>query len=202
MKISKRMGQKVITINPEKSIIDALKLMKKHSIRHLPVMDGDKFVGFVSEFDVREVRLLPMAEDIKIRDVMIKDPITISADENLEDAARLIFMHEIGALPVLDHGKLVGIITSKDILAAFIEMMGVLESSSRIDVVLGDQPEAFEDVSRIIKEHGGKIISVGTTTHSDKSGKKVYFFRLEKCAVEPIAATLKKRHYEITAIMG
>ena len=202
MKIRRRMAHKPITIHPDKTIVDALKLMKKHSIRHLPVIDGEKFVGFISEFDVREVRLLPMTEEIKIRDVMIKNPITIGPDENLEDAARLIYENKIGGLPVLEVGKLVGVITSKDILAAFIEIMGVLESSSRIDVVLGDKPHAFEEVSRVVKENGGNIISVGMTTHSERSNKKVYYFRLERCDVEAIAEAIKKKHYEIVAVMG
>jgi acetoin utilization protein AcuB len=196
------MVHKLITIHPEKTVTDALNLMKQNSIRHLPVVDGHKFVGFVSEFDLREVRLLPMSEDIRVQDVMIKDPVTIGPEDSLEDAARLIFNHKIGGLPVLEHGKLVGVLTSKDILAAFIEIMGVLESSSRIDVVLGDKAEAFEEVSRIIKENGGNIISVGTTTHAEKTGKKVYFYRLEKCDIDPIAAAIKKRHYEIVSVMG
>jgi acetoin utilization protein AcuB len=202
MKIRRKMSHKPITIGPDKTVIDALDIMRKNSIRHLPVVDGKKFVGFVSEFDLREVRLLPLSEDILVRDVMIKNPITISPEESLEDAARLIFKHKIGGLPVLENGKLVGVLTSKDILAAFIEMMGVLESSSRIDVVLGKKPQAFEEISRLIKENGGNIISVGTTTHADETGKKVHFFRLEKCEVEPIVEAIKERHYEIVSVLG
>ncbi len=201
MKIRRRMSQRLITISPDKTVLDALALMQKNSIRHLPVVDGKKFVGFVSEFDLREVRLLPMARDILVRDVMIKKPVTISPDETLEDAARLIFQHKIGGLPVLENGKVVGVITSKDILAAFLEMMGVLESSSRIDVVLGKKPHAFEEISRLIKENGGTIMSVGTTTHANQGGKKVHFFRLEKCNIEPIVAAIKERNYEIVSVM-
>ncbi len=202
MTIRRKMSHKPITISPDKTVLDALDVMKINSIRHLPVVDGKKFVGFVSEFDLREVRLLPLSEDILVRDVMVKDPVTISPEESLEDAARLIFKHKIGGLPVLENGKLVGVLTSKDILAAFIEMMGVLEASSRIDVVLGKHPQAFEEISRLIKENGGNIISVGTTTHADESGKKVHFFRLEKCEMEPIVEAVKKRHYEIVSVLG
>jgi len=202
MTIRRKMSHRPITISPDKTVLDALDVMKQNSIRHLPVVDGKKFVGFVSEFDLREVRLLPLSEEIMVRDVMIKDPVTISPEESLEDAARLISKYKIGGLPVLENGKLVGVITSKDILAAFIEMMGVLESSSRIDVILGKKPQAFEEISRLIKENGGNIISVGTTTHADESGKKVHFFRLEKCEVEPIVDAIKKRHYEIVSVLG
>ncbi len=202
MTIRRKMSHKPITISPDKTVLDALDVMKNNSIRHLPVVDGKKFVGFVSEFDLREVRLLPLSEDILVRDVMVKDPVTISPEESLEDAARLIFKHKIGGLPVLENGKLVGVLTSKDILAAFIEMMGVLEASSRIDVVLGKHPQAFEEISRLIKENGGNIISVGTTTHANESGKKVHFFRLEKCEMEPIVEAVKKRHYEIVSVLG
>ena len=115
MQIRRRMSHKPIIISPDKTVIDALDIMKKNSIRHLPVVDVKKFVGFVSEFDLREVRLLPLCEDILVRDVMIKEPVTISPEESMEDAARLIFKHKIGGLPVLENGKLVGVITSKDI---------------------------------------------------------------------------------------
>jgi acetoin utilization protein AcuB len=195
------MVRRLITINPDAKVSDAVHLMKKHSIRHLPVIDEDEFAGFISESDIRQVLVLPGADQISINEVMIKDPITISPDENLEDAARVIFQYKIGGLPVIEHGKLVGIITVGDILAAFIEIMGVLQSSSRIDVVLGDKPQAFEEVSRIVKENGGEIISVGMGTHPDNK-KKVYFFRLRKCDMEPIAEAIKQKDYEIVSVIG
>jgi len=94
----------------------------------------------------------------------------------------------------------VGIITVGDILAAFIEIMGVLQASSRIDVVLGDNPKAFEKVSGIIKQQGGEIISVGMG-NSHENSKKFYFFRLKKCDVDIIAKAVADNGYEVISII-
>jgi len=194
------MVSKVITITSSATVNDALHLLHKKNIRHLPVVDREQFVGFVAEPDLRQVLLLPGGNDIHIKDVMNKDPITIGPEENLEEAARRIYQHKIGGLPVLEDGRLVGIVTVGDILAAFIEIMGVLQASSRIDIQLGDDPEAFESVSRIIKKKGGDIISVGMgDVHG--SDKKCYFFRLNKCDVDVIAESLRKSGYDVMAVI-
>jgi acetoin utilization protein AcuB len=85
-------------------------------------------------------------------------------------------------------------------MAAFIELMGVLKSSSRIDIVLGQDPEAFEGVSRIISSNGGKIISVGMLPQSDRK-KNIYFFRLKKRRIGKIVDALEKAGYRVTASM-
>ena len=200
MKVARRMVSKVITITPSATVNDALHLLHHNNIRHLPVVEREQFVGFVSETDLRQVLLLPGGNDMRIRDVMNPSPVTIGPEENLEEAARRIYQHKIDGLPVLEDGKLVGIVTVVDILAAFIEIMGVLQASSRIDIQLGDDPEAFESVSRIIKKKGGDIISVGM---GDAPGpdKKYYFFRLKKCDVDPIAESLRKGGYEVMSVI-
>jgi acetoin utilization protein AcuB len=98
---------------------------------------------------------------------------------------------------VLDKEKLVGIITVSDILEAFVQIMGVLKSSSRIDVVLGNKPDALEEVSRIIKKNHGEVISMGMSSHRSK-GKRIYYFRLEKCNTTRIAKALEEKGYKVT----
>ncbi len=200
MKIKRRMARKLITISPRANVLDALNLLHQNDIRHLLVVDGEEFVGFVSESDIRQVLLLPGGNEIKIEEVMNKDPITIGPEENLEEAAKLIYHYKLGGLPVLEDGKLVGIITVGDILAAFIQIMGVLQASSRIDVILGENPEAFEEVSRIIKQNGGDIISVGMGDAADRD-KKFYFFRLKKCDVDQIAESIAAKGYEVVSVI-
>jgi len=200
VKIKKRMAQKLITITPDATVLDALNLLHKHSIRHLPVVSGESFTGFVSESDIRQVLLLPGGNDVKIDEIMNREPVTIGPEDNLEVAAKLIHDYKIGGLPVVEDQKLVGIITVEDIMAAFIEIMGVLQASSRIDVVLGETPEAFESVSRIIKQNGGDIISVGMGDTEGKN-KKFYFFRLKKCDVDRIAESIAGRGYEVVSVI-
>lgn len=202
MKVGNWMEKKLITIDKETTIQDAVSLMKKHSIRHLPVLEGKRLVGLVTDGDMRQIFVASLIEELAIDDVMIKDPITVTVDTEIEEAAKIIYYNKIGALPVIDEGnEILGIITVADIMAAFIELMGVLQSSSRIDIVLGNNSEAFEEVSRIIGSKGGEIISVGMAPRSN-ADKSIYFFRLKKCDVVQIVQALEKAGYKILTSMG
>jgi len=198
MLVARRMTRDPISISPEASIQEAIELMKTHSIRHLPVVDGqERLVGWVSDTELRGVFIASMIEELTVGDVMIADPITVSSSDVLEQAALLISKHKIGGMPVLEDGKLVGIITVVDILEAFVDIMGVLGSSSRLDVRLGDSRDAFPEVSRIIREHDGEIISVGIL--SQESLERIYSFRIEKCDTEPLRQALEEQGYEVVS---
>jgi acetoin utilization protein AcuB len=199
MQVKKLMTKKLVTIPPGTSILKAMEVLRKNSIRHLPVVDGEKFIGFLTEGDLRQASLLSMVDKISIVDVMIRNPVSISPEAGVEDAARLIFKHKIGGLPVIQDNRLVGILTIVDILKAFVEMMGLLKSSSRIDVVLGNEPQAFEEVSRIFKTQGAAIISVGMSGHKDRK-KRIYYFRCEKCPVDAIADSLEEKGYRVVSV--
>jgi len=199
MHVKKLMVRKLITIPPQTNILNALKVMRDNSIRHLPVVDGGNLVGFVTEGDLRQASLLSMVDKVSIEDVMIKDPVTIAPDASLEEAAKLIYSHKIGGLPVVKGKKLVGIITIVDVLQAFIQMMGILKSSSRLDLILGEKPRAFEEVSSIFQEHRAEIISVGMSNHKDRK-KRIYYFRLEKCPLQPIIDSLKNKGYQVLSV--
>ena len=198
MLVARRMSRKPIAISPEASIQEAIELMKQHSIRHLAVLNGqERLVGWVTDTDLRGVFIASMIEELTIGDVMIADPITISSTEALEQAALLITEHKIGGMPVLEDGKLVGVITVVDILKAFIDIMGVLGSSSRLDVLLGESRDAFQEVSRIIREHNGEIISVGIL--SQEAPKRIYSFRIEKCDTEPLRQALEEQGHKVVS---
>jgi acetoin utilization protein AcuB len=199
MQVKKRMVRKLVTIPPDTSILKAMEVMRKNSIRHLPVVDGGKFVGFITEGDLRQASLLSMVDKVSIEDVMIKNPVTVSPEASLEEAAKLISSHKIGGLPVVKGKKLVGIITIVDVLQAFIQMMGILKSSSRLDLILGEKPRAFEEVSSIFQEHRAEIISVGMSNHKDRK-KRIYYFRLEKCPLQPIIDSLKNKGYQVLSV--
>jgi acetoin utilization protein AcuB len=193
------MVRKLVTIGPNTNILKAMEVMRKNSIRHLPVVEGDDFVGLVTEGDLRQASLLSMVDKVSIEDVMIKNPVTISPEASLEEAAKLVSLHKIGGLPVVKGKKLVGIITIVDILRAFIQLMGILRSSSRIDLVLGEKPHAFEEVSGVFRDHRAQIISVGMSNHKDRQ-RRIYYFRLEKGPLQPIVASLREKGYRIMSV--
>ncbi len=161
------MVKNLITIGKDAGIRDALMVMKKYSIRHLPVVENGLFLGLVSSGDLKQVILASLLEDLKVSDVMMQNPHTITKDTSLDRAALIIFEKNIGCLPVVEDEKIIGIITVKDILKAFIEIMGVLKAGSRIDVVLKSVHGSFDEVVSIIEQYGGYIISAGMSINGD-----------------------------------
>jgi acetoin utilization protein AcuB len=195
MLVGQIMSQKIVTISPDKRVGQALKLMQKHQIRHLPVMEHDRMVGWITSRDLREVLLASMLEEIKVGDVMVQAPLSVTPDTEVEEAARLIHEHKIGGMPVMEGEKLVGVITMLDLISAFIAMLGLLKSSSRLDLLLPNRSEALDAATRVIKEAGGKVINVALGPTKD--GQRPYYFRLEKVNLEPIVNTLKQQGYAV-----
>ena len=200
MLVGQIMTRQIVAIAPDKRVGQALKLMQKHQIRHLPVMAHDRMVGWITSRDLREVLLASMLEDIKVGDVMVQAPLTVTSDTEVEEAARLIHEHRIGGMPVMEGDKLVGVITMMDLISAFIAMLGLLKSSSRLDLLLENRPEALDAAARLIKEAGGKVINValGPT----KGDERAYYFRLEKVNLEPIVNALKQQGYVVLDVIA
>jgi acetoin utilization protein AcuB len=214
MKVGRRMQKKIFTIQRTETVEQAQTLMVVNNIRHLPVLDGKRLVGIISDRDVRGA-LIPqrvknshesreaffLPRDVTVGETMTADPLFVEPGTDVEEAARLLFNHKIGCLPVLERGQVGGIITDADILWFFIEIMGVLDSSSRVDVTLGSDPHALEKATEIIRKHSGEIISVGILP-TRKGRQKTYSFRLKSCDTEPIIAGLRKAGFKVQDEMG
>jgi acetoin utilization protein AcuB len=124
------MSKLVFTTKPDARLIDAFEMMRDHRIRHVPVVDGGKLVGIVSDRDVRSA--LPSRNALqggwaslgeallesRISQVMSLMPITIAPAASIREAAEIMCRSKVGALPVVDDGKLVGIVSAEDILWA------------------------------------------------------------------------------------
>lgn len=210
MMVERRMRRRVITIQKGETVERAQTLMACHNIRHLPVLDGERLVGVLSDRDIHGVMLLQrgrtaraaaqrvyyLPPGVRVEEAMSADPISVPAGADIEEAARLLLTRKIGCLPVLDRGRLVGIITESDILGVFTEMMGILESSSRIDVVLGRSPRAMARATDIIREHRGRLISVGLSP-GRRGVPPVHHFRLRTCDTAQIAAGLRRAGFRV-----
>jgi len=200
MKINDLMIPDPITITEKASISDAIELMKINSIRHLPVVSPKKILkGFLTLADLKQGLIHSMVGDLTLTDLMIKKPITVEPDNDIEIAAQLIYKHKIGGIPVVKKNKLVGIITESDILRAFIDMMGILTASSRIDVVIKDEPGSFREALQIINDNGGDIINVGMT--AQQTSKRIYYFRLSACKTDIIKKALEDSGFEVPDAM-
>lgn len=119
------MTRRVVTVQPETPIFDALNLMREHNIRHLPVMDSsDRLVGIVSEGDlllhsqpVKEAISIP--SNIRVEDIMTKNVISCTPQSSVADVAATMITCKIDCIPVQSEGRLVGILSTTDILELY-----------------------------------------------------------------------------------
>lgn len=118
MRVREVMHVRVETISPRESAQVALERMRRARIRHLVVQDGKKIVGVLSDRDVAGMGSLRQVETVE--DVMTSPAITCSPDLTLRQAANLLRGRTMGCLPILEDGKIVGIVTTTDLL----EMIG------------------------------------------------------------------------------
>ena len=202
MRVRSLMIKDPITISDRTSVQEAIHLMQTNSVRHLPVVDqSKKLLGWVTLADMKQGLLPAVVTGLSVVDLMIKGPITIHPDADVETAAKIIYKAKIGGIPVVDDdNKVVGVITVTDILNAFINVMGILTNGTRLDVNVGEEPDGFEKVSRIMREQGGEVISVGIAAH--RTDKKIHYFRLKQCNVEPIVKALQDSGYEAISSGG
>jgi CBS domain-containing protein len=122
-----------VIVSPGTSLRKAHWLMIDNKVRRLPVMDGEHLVGIVTMEDLRRaepstgigldlVKITDMLSRMTVRQLMTKDPKTITPDTPLIEAARMMLEQEISALPVMEAGQLVGIITESDIFRAYVKL--------------------------------------------------------------------------------
>ena len=113
------MTRSVVTIGPETPRSEIQRLMHEQSIRHLPVLDGGRLAGIVSDRDVRSAA----GSLTSARRLMTPNPVTATPDTRVEHAARLMLEHRFGAVPVVEAGVVVGIVTYTDLLRAFVHAL-------------------------------------------------------------------------------
>ena len=201
MLVRKKMHKDLVSITKDERMTVAKKIMKEKNIRHLPVVDGKKLVGLVTNMDIRKAEASPatsleirelhyLLDKITVGEIMTRNVITISPDISIEEATTLLHDNKIGCLPVVEDGNLVGMITENDVMEILIEVMGMKEKGSRLEVVVDDKPGALADITRIIKEHNVNITSV-VTDIADEPGKRLVVFKLKTFYFEPIKKALE-----------
>ena len=199
MLVQNRMTNNPETISPEEFLTSGLGKMQKGGFRRLPVVKDDKLIGIITDRDLREHAGL--LERTKVSSAMTKDLMTVTPRATVEQATKLMLSHKISGLPVIDAGNLVGIITSSDILQAFLEMLGASEEGSfRIDFVL-DEKHDLVLASQTIAERGGEVLGVGT--HKDKwEENRVCYLHLRATDPGRFADALEAKGYTVLGVYG
>ncbi|HHV81724.1 TPA: CBS domain-containing protein [bacterium] len=165
-----RMTPNPIVIDPQTSILDALHIMKEKKVRRLPVVAHGKLVGIVTEKDLRESPSLKatslsifelnyLLAKTPVSEVMTKDPITVTPDTTIEEAAVIMRDNQISGLPVVEDGKIVGIVTETDIFDMLVKLLG-FRTGARFTLHIENRVGAVADLAGIFKDLGINIISI------------------------------------------
>jgi acetoin utilization protein AcuB len=155
-----------ITVRPESDPLAAKALLKAGGFRHLPVLDANgSLVGILDRNDLELFLSKAGSPGVarrqhRIDQLMTREVVSVSPDCPLEEAASLMVKHKIGSLPVVETGKLVGIVTETDIFSWFVDVLGGGTDSLRLTVQVADVPGQLAELAGRIAGVGGNITSV------------------------------------------
>ena len=212
MRVREFMKKEVITAEPATPILDALEIMKKNNIRHLPVTQNGKFKGFVTRGMIRDAspsdattlsihELGYLISKLTIEKIMIKKPITVSPDLPVEEAIWLGQEHGVAAFPVLENQNLVGIITQSDISGVVANALGVGESDSkRITIdASGKRFGYLKDLVQLLDSHNIPLLSMMGIERS-KKGNWYLILRLKTEDASAVAGDLRENGFKVTDV--
>lgn len=209
MYVKNRMTKNPITIAANAPITDAVALMKEKNLRRVPVVDGDKVVGVLTQGDIQTVsptkatslsifEINYLLSKLTVKDAMTKTPITIESDSLLEEAAVIMRQKRIGTLPVTEKGKLVGIITESDIFDAFIDLLGFKDVGSRITVEVQDVPGVMAHIAEIYKSFNVNISHIAVYR---ENGTSDIVIRSEAVETADLEKMLIENGYKIKHVL-
>jgi len=190
MLVKNWMSKNVVTIDADDSMQDATRLLKEHGIRMLPVMKKNKLVGIVTDRDLKKAsasdattleihELLYLLSKIKIKEIMTKDPITVPPDYTAEETARVLLDGKISGAPVVDNdGQVVGVITQTDLFRVLISLTGIGNGGIQFGFQVEDKPGSIKAVADIIREYGGRMVSILTSYDEVPEGYRKVYIRM------------------------
>lgn len=187
MLVKERMSRHPITIRPDVSLHDALRLMREEGIRRLPVLDKDgKMVGIVLERDLLYASPSPattlsvyemnyLISKITVEELMTRNVIVVEEDCPLEEAARIMVDNDIGGLPVMRGDTLVGMITESDLFKIFAELLGSRIWGLRVTIMVQEGRGVLARLTEALASHGGNIVALGTFWGDDPTNREIAF---------------------------
>ncbi len=199
MLVASRMRKNPETAAPRDTLAEAAAKMHSGNFRHLPIVKDGKLVGMLSDHDIRQHQ--GHLTDTRVTGAMTDNPITVAPDTTMEEAAEIMLDRKIGGLPVVDKDKLVGIITTTDLLGAFLEIFGTAEeNATRVDLMLDPgPPRDLPNASQVIQSAGGEILGLGT--YRDQwENERVYYLVIRAEPLKPVMDALEGKGFRVLGV--
>jgi len=209
MRIRDMMTKNPVTVDSETLVMDAQKIMKENNVRRLPVVDKGKLLGIVTKHDILEASPSPatslsvhelnyLLSKMKVKEIMKKNPLTLTLDTPFEEALKIGQEKKIGSFPVVENGKLVGIATESDIVRFLTRALGVREEGSRITIEgLGGKLSDLEKIISIVNQHNTIVLSMISLPRTEKK-EWMIVLRLKTSSPDPIVKDFKKAGFNVT----
>jgi len=211
MKIRDFMKTDLVTVETKTPIMDAQEIMRKKKIKRLPVIKKGKLVGLVTKHMLIEAapssattlsvyELNYLLSKMTVGDIMVKDPITIPPDYPVEAAIWLGKKHGIGAFPVVDDGRLIGIITESDISGVLSQVLGLESEGVRITIEgLGSQLGELREIIGVLDEHKSPLLSI-ISIPMPKKKHWIIVLRVQGSQAEGIVKDLEEKGFKVTDV--
>lgn len=169
------MSSPAVTVTPEVGARAALDLMKSRAIRRLPVLEDGKLAGIVTKTDLTGLfgpgRAGRRGAESLVVEIMKKNPVAVSPDDTVESAARILLRKKIAGLPVVDDGRVVGVITESDLFRALCRMLGIDGRGARMEVPLKSDRDLVDFLARQVEEF--EILNLVTVPNPREGGVKL-----------------------------
>jgi len=198
-----RMTKKVITVAPEDTLERAADLLAENRIHRLPVVRDGRLVGIVSDSDIRNAALRNSSRGAvgvggkAVGEIMTREVITMTPLDTVEDALLVLQKKRLGALPVIEGNRVVGIITKADVLAALVETLDIEGIGSRIEVLLPRDAASVRKLVGLIGEKGIEVRSLVLAPHRDRF---VAFLRLVTIDAPAVKATIREAGFKVAEL--
>jgi len=211
MRVRDIMSTNVVTVDEKTSIHDARKIMEAHKIRRLPVMKKEKLVGLVTEHMLLEASPSPatslsihelhyLLAKMTVKDIMVKNPYTISPDMPVEEGLQLGQQKGYGAFPVVEEGRVVGVVTESDIVRVMTRVLGVREKGKRIGLRTSNEFGNMKKIVDILDKNKTVLLSMMTLPPEEWEKDWLVVLRLKSEAAEPIAKELESSGFKVSYV--
>lgn len=205
MILEQMMKKDVLTLLPTNTIKEAINLLREKKIRHLPITKEDgSVVGIVTDRDIKDATPSNLLDshnhdifETPIEEIMTKNPVIGHPLDFVEEVATIFYEQQIGCLPIVSGGKLIGIVTETDLLYKYIELTGSLQPGSQIEVRVPNRPGILFEVSKVFHDHHANVLSVLVYPDVQHDTNKILVFRVKTMNPLGIIEDIRKEGFDV-----